>query len=242
MKVFINPGHSKDCNPDAGCCYNGIKEATICAEIANFLADELLKANIPCTVYQQTGAGLTSNQQLNTVAKEANKSGADLFISIHMNGHKDETANGTEVWYQEGSVKGEAFAAYLINRMTSAFGDKVLCNRGTKVAKGTLAVLRDTSMPAALVEVCFISNKSDADFVKANRINVAKRLALAIQDYYGLTDYYGTNAKDTSKNRAEYKLEHVEDDKYDLYVDGQMILAANKFSTCIEYLESHYGV
>lgn len=236
MKVFINPGHSKDCSPDAGCCYNGIKEATICAEIANFLADELLKANIPCIVYQQTGNGLTSNQQLNTVAKEANKSGADLFISIHMNGHNNETANGTEVWYQEGSVKGKAFASCLLDQMTLAFGDKLLCNRGIKEAKGTLAVLRDTSMPAALVEVCFISNKSDVDFIKANRTNVAKRLALAIKNYYGIS------SQDTSKNHAEYKLEHVEDDKYDLYVDGQMILAANKFSTCIDYLESHYGI
>lgn len=235
MKVFINPGHSKNCIPDPGCCYNDIKEAQICYEIGCFLADELLKRNIPCTVYQQQG-NLTANQQLNTVAKEANKSGADLFLSIHMNAAVNDVANGTEAWYQKGSTNGKKFAQIINKHMAKSFGSVTLQNRGTKEADGTLAVLRDTSMPACLVEVCFISNKKDADFVKINCKNVAERLANAICEYYGVN----TSAK--SDYQQTFKMVHVEDDKYDLYVDGKMILAANKFSTCIDYLEKYYGV
>lgn len=230
MKVFINPGHSKNCTPDAGCCYNDIKEAQICAEIANFLADELLKSNIHCVVYQQTGEGLTSNQQLNTITKEANASGADLFISIHMNGHSNANACGTEVWYEENSVKGKAFASYLLNELTQPFDRYSLSNRGIKASDGALAVLRDTSMPAALAEICFISNRFDADFIKINRKNVAKRLAQGIKKFCGITC-------EVTAFPTEFKLEHVEDDKYDLYVNGQLVLAANKFSTCISYME-----
>lgn len=235
MKVFINPGHSRNCTPDPGCCYNGIKEAQICYEIGCFLADELLKRNIPCTVYQQQG-NLTANQQLNTVAKEANKSGADLFLSIHMNAASSNAANGTEAWYQKGSTNGKKFAQIINQHMAESFGSVTLYNRGTKEADGTLAVLRDTSMPAALAEICFISNEKEANFVKINRKNVAERLANAI------CEYYGVNTSVKSEYQQTFKMVHVEDDKYDLYVDGEMILAANKFSTCVEYLEKHYGV
>lgn len=236
MKVFINPGHSKNCTPDPGCCYNDIKEAQICYEIGCFLADELLKRNIPCTVYQQQGDGLTSNQQLNTVAKKANTSGADLFISIHMNGAANSVAQGTEAWYQKGSSNGKKFAQYIVSNMAEPFTSITLQNRGTKEADGTLAVLRDTSMPAALAEICFISNEKEANFVKINRKNVAERLANAICQYYDVD----TSVK--SDYQQTFKMVHVEDDKYDLYVDNEMILAANKFSTCVEYLEKHYGV
>ena len=92
-------------------------------------------------------------------------------------------------------------------------------------------------MPAALVEVGFISNKEDCTFV-VNHINeITERLCNAILKYYG-------KAKVEEKKvvKDTIKLVHVEDDKYDVYVNDELKLAANRFLTCIEYLEKHHGV
>lgn len=234
-KVFINPGHSLEGKPDPGCSYNGIQEALICETIAGALAYNLKKNDIDVEVYQQCDMSKTSNEQLNKVPEVANKSNADLFISIHMNGFSDASAKGTETWYHKNSTGGKKLAELINAKLTRPFKNYTFKDRGAKEDTRNLLVLRATRMPAVLTEICFISNVNDANFIKNNVAAVSERLCEAICEYFGKT------VKENTK-KLEIRMEHQEEDKYDLYINGEVKLIHNRFQTCIDWLSKHYGV
>lgn len=97
----------------------------------------------------------TVNGELAEECRIANESGADLFIAVHFNAGG---GTGTEVWYHEGS-SAESYAESVSAELSAALG---LRNRGPKATTG-LYVLNRTTMPAILVEVCFVDTEQDAD-------------------------------------------------------------------------------
>lgn len=95
------------------------------------------------------------NGELAEECRIANGSGADLFIAVHFNAGG---GTGTEVWHYPGS-SAESYAESVSAELASALG---LRNRGAKATTG-LYVLNRTTMPAILVEVCFVDTEQDAD-------------------------------------------------------------------------------
>lgn len=93
--------------------------------------------------------------ELREECRIANESGADLFIAVHFNAGG---GTGTEVWHYPGS-SAESYAESVSSELASALG---LRNRGAKATTG-LYVLNRTTMPAILVEVCFVDTEQDAD-------------------------------------------------------------------------------
>lgn len=92
----------------------------------------------------------------------ANQLNAALFISIHINSATADSASGTEVYYSEqnnGTAYGTSssvLAKNILDGMMKYMGTR---NRGVKTADH--AVTRRSLMPAALVEVGFISNAEE---------------------------------------------------------------------------------
>lgn len=97
----------------------------------------------------------TVNGELAEECRIANASGADLFIAVHFNAGG---GTGTEVWHYPGS-SAEHYAESVSAELASALG---LRNRGAKATTG-LYVLNRTTMPAILIEVCFVDTEQDAD-------------------------------------------------------------------------------
>jgi N-acetylmuramoyl-L-alanine amidase len=88
----------------------------------------------------------------------ANDLGADVFLSIHGNSFTTATPRGIETLYPNDSRNSLAFARILQNALVSKTNSH---SRGV-VERNNLIVLRETLMPAALVEVGFLSNPDDA--------------------------------------------------------------------------------
>lgn len=101
----------------------------------------------------------TVNGELAEECRLANASGADLFVAVHFNAGG---GTGTEVWYHEGS-SAASYAESVSSELSAALG---LRNRGPKATTG-LYVLNRTTMPAILVEVCFVDTERDADAWRA---------------------------------------------------------------------------
>ena len=93
--------------------------------------------------------------ELREECRIANASGADLFIAVHFN---SGGGTGTEVWHYPGS-SAESYSESVSSELASALG---LRNRGAKATTG-LYVLNRTTMPAILIEVCFVDTEQDAD-------------------------------------------------------------------------------
>lgn len=85
----------------------------------------------------------------------ANEAKAVLFISIHCNSSENEQANGIEIIHHLSSRTGQKLADTIMDHLLPATG---LRNRGVKSDQRGLAVLRQTTMPAVIIEVGFISN------------------------------------------------------------------------------------
>jgi len=110
-------------------------------------------------------------------AKIANDFKADYFLSIHINSATDSSVRGVEVWqYSNRNDKLNKFSKDLCEDVAKVFNVR---NRGVKLSQ-KLSVLKNTNMPAALIEVDFISNvNAEKDLKISSNI---KSVALAIRD------------------------------------------------------------
>ena len=118
--------------------------------------------------------------------KIAHQKKADLFVSIHFNSAPNRGASGVEVYhYKLGKERwrGETsrrLAQQVVARVAKTAGVKT---RGAK--QGNFAVIRNTSIPAILVEGGFLTNAQEMDRIKdpkhLNRI--AYGMALGIDEH-----------------------------------------------------------
>lgn len=130
----------------------------------------------------------------------ANLNFADAFVSIHYNAMGSTWRNsegGIETYYHGNSEKGIKLAGCIHDELVK---NTKLENRGIKsdftLYKNGLAVLRDTNMPACLVECGFMDIKNEAELMKKEsyRAECAKEICRGICKYFGMV--YNDNKKD----------------------------------------------
>lgn len=97
----------------------------------------------------------------------ANAVDADMFISIHCNSSDYASPKGSEVLYSTKIKKGAAIgsdklAAILLDELVQTVG---LDKRGI-VNGDDIYIIGNSQVPVALIEVGFISNKEDLNFLK----------------------------------------------------------------------------
>ena len=125
MKVFINPGHAPNGNPDPGAvnAKTGLRESDVAAAVGSAAAQYLINAGVAAAVLQ--------HDDLTTVCDTANASGADLFISIHCNAADSAAALGTETYCYPGSSAGQALANVVQRQIVDSLHT---VDRGVKLA------------------------------------------------------------------------------------------------------------
>ena len=173
MKVFINPGHAPNGVPDPGAVnpMSGRRECDIAYQIAQKLKEQLNSMRIMSEILQ--------SDSLSLICNSANRSDSDLFVSIHCNASALHNAKGTETWYFNNSGNGRRLAE-LIHREIVKDVPGIL-NRGIK--EGSFYVLRNTDMPAVLIETAFIDNPIDEQLLVNYNNNFARAIAQGIFNY-----------------------------------------------------------
>jgi len=119
------------------------------------------------------------NPSLETRSHMANINNADIFVSVHINAFFNPFTNGSETFYYK--YKDEKLAHAIHESMLSSLK---LENKGLKRAR--LYVLRNTTMPAVLVEPLFMSNKEE--FQLLDQPHFRQRIADAL--YKGILHYF----------------------------------------------------
>lgn len=173
MKICIDPGHGgKDPGALGRCGDNDLCEHDIALQICLYL-EEILQQSGHLTCLTRR-----SNHTLSLPARSqfANRYHADLFVSIHCNAAYQDTAAGIETWIHPSSSVGKKYADPIQASLTATFPDHN--NRGVKEAN--FHVLRETAMPAVLIETEFISNPEQAEFLSKN--DNQRKIALAIAE------------------------------------------------------------
>ena len=113
---------------------------------------------------------------------EANRWGADYFISLHTNAASSSSARGAEAYVYDRSSRAYDFARDILTSLTAITG---LRDRGVASRPG-LYVLRKTRMPATLLELGFITNPTDAALMRDDPGLFAEGIYRGIRAYTGV--------------------------------------------------------
>lgn len=177
MKVFLNPGHAPNGNPDPGAVNEetGLRECDVALAVGKAAESYLNAAGVETELLQ--------SDSLYEICEAANGSDADIFMSIHCNAAAAEEANGTETWACAGSYRGSMLANCIQNQLVEALDTT---DRGVKIATpgvNGLYVLTNTDMPAVLVELAFITNPGDEEILANAQDALAGAVARGVTDY-----------------------------------------------------------
>ena len=128
-------------------------------------------------------SGFHKRKDLEARTKIGNESGAQAYVSIHINASKSYKDQGFQVWYGTGSDKSESLATPICNRVRNA----EICSRIRAVKKvpNTLYIFRSVTVPSVLIECGFLSNATDLYRLKQESFQNA--LCDALCD--GILDY-----------------------------------------------------
>ncbi|MBE9128541.1 MULTISPECIES: N-acetylmuramoyl-L-alanine amidase [unclassified Coleofasciculus] len=158
MKYGIDIGHN--CPPDTGA--RGIrKEDDMTLDVGTKVASKLKALGhqvVDCKPSRAWSVGNSLQQRCNS----ANANRVDRFVSIHFNAFNSK-AKGIEVF--AASNTGREIAKPVLDNLV----ELGYSNRGVKDGSH-LYVLKNTAMPAILVECCFCDNQEDMDRYEAEAL------------------------------------------------------------------------
>jgi N-acetylmuramoyl-L-alanine amidase len=212
--ICLDPGHG---GKDPGFCIgtnqekrrSTNQEKTYNLLLAEEVGRQLIRAGFKVSMTRDSDTFI----ELATRSESARRRGADLFVSLHFNatGSSQNSVQGAEVYCMTppgapstnargegggaGSFPGNRFndknlfLAYQIQK--SLTGELSVEDRG--VHRGRLAVLREATMPAVLVEAGFLSHPVEGRkiFTAAYRRKMAAAIVSGIQSYKRATEQAG---------------------------------------------------
>ncbi|QCV56250.1 N-acetylmuramoyl-L-alanine amidase family protein [Thermoactinomyces vulgaris] len=178
--VVIDPGHG---GKDPGAIGFKINEKDVVLNLAKKLNDHLGQ-------YEKAVVSLTRWDdrflELSERAKFANDRNADLFISLHNNA-ASASAHGFESFiYVNASTTTARYQTILHEQVMNYLAQVGIHDRGKK--RANYAVLRETKMPAILLENLFITNEKENKLLKDDAFldNLAAAIAAGIAKIFGL--------------------------------------------------------
>ena len=165
-KVIIDAGHG---GQEPGAVYEGRQEKEDALQLAFDVGNALERRGISVS-YTRVSDVYDSPYEK---AAMANASDADIFLSIHRNAMPvPGTASGVEnLVYEDSGTAGA-----LGRNIGEALAEAGWTDLGVKERPG-LVVLRNMKIPAVLVEVGFINNEKDNEFLDANMAATADAIA-----------------------------------------------------------------
>ena len=192
-QINISSGHSINCQGASDI----INEVTEARKVVDRIYELCKSMGIEVYKYHDTSS--SSSQNLANIANWHNQFKDGIDVSIHFNAYQ-HTSNsmGTEVCYYSQSQ----LASKVSSAISKASGLK---DRGGKERKG-LYVLKNTSKPMILIEVCFCDSSYDVQKYQENFDNIC--LAI-IQALTGKTTQIN-NTNNTNNNSNNDKIYRVQ--------------------------------
>ena len=195
--VYLDAGHG---GYDPGASYFGISEKSLTLAIQS-----RVKAKLEAEGYQVVTTRTSDTYvDLTDRSRAANASESDIFVSIHINASGSSAAQGIETYYYQpyAEYPSRINATYHANPTRLSMSDTLANaiqsslinatgaqNQGVK--RQTFAVLRETTAPAVLLELGFLSNPQEA--ARLNTSAYQETLANAI--VAGIKRYYEKESK-----------------------------------------------
>lgn len=183
LTVAVDPGHG-GYDGGARARDSGVWEKELTLQIAQAVQEALTErgASVVLTrtediCLSEDGAGKARKRaDLQKRLDIADAAGADVFLSIHLNEYRDRSENGPQVFYQRNADAGRLLAGVLQEALVTNLKPAKVRTANA----GDYYVLRNTSLPAALVECGFLSNAAEEKLLLEESYH--RRIAQAVAD------------------------------------------------------------
>lgn len=190
--IIIDAGHG---GLDGGAVSkDGTSEKDINLSIAKYLESYLIQSGAKVIMTRNTDESLHKNEKasvnekkksdLSARKEKVNKSGADLFISIHQNYFQEGKYKGAQVFY-DGKSHLSKTCALIIQNSIKDNADNENLRLPMEIDKSKM-LFSDLKVPAVLVECGFLSNPEEATKLKTKEYQ--QKLAFSI--YLGTIQYF----------------------------------------------------
>ncbi len=183
--IYVDAGHG---GRDPGALYGNLQEKDINLEISRHLVVELLKKGaIPYMTrdgdYDLASPTSSSKKRsdLSTRIKMIENSGAELYLSVHLNSESNSSWQGAQVFYDDVNSENKILA----KTIQEVFQKRLASKRQIKEISD-LYLYRNTKVPGVLLEVGFLSNPHDRYLLKKE--SYQQKLAEVITE--GVIRYY----------------------------------------------------
>ncbi|RKD25136.1 hypothetical protein BEP19_04785 [Ammoniphilus oxalaticus] len=214
--IMLDAGHG---GRDPGAIGHGIQEKDIVLDLT-LRVGKLLSAMGADVRYTRTRDVFLL---LSERAMAANQHKVDVFVSLHINSFHDPNSNGFESYIHD-SINGGRTAAIqnvIHSKVSAVYASVGVRDRGQK--KANLQVLRQTVMPAVLLEYGFISNANEAALLKDSAFidRLVKATAEGIAEVMGLSKL---------SKEGKYKMNPEDANKIIAYLGASWNIAPDKAS------------
>ncbi len=165
--IIVDAGHGTPDNGTTG--YSGSREKDINLSVAKKLGNLLMQSGA-YVIYTREDDG-TIAQNLDDTIRNIKRSdmskrktirdnsGADIFISIHMNYFTDPKYTGAQVFYKSACDESKKLAESIQKSIKKSV-DKSN-TRKAKDSKNSIFILNDSKLPSVLIECGFLSNPDE---------------------------------------------------------------------------------
>ncbi|CEN86364.1 N-acetylmuramoyl-L-alanine amidase family protein [Paraclostridium sordellii] len=177
---------------------HGCLEKDIVLEVSNRVNSYLKTQDIKNINTRTTDVFVSLNERSN----KANNLGVNSFVSIHCNSSDNPKAHGLEIFCYK--FKYRHLADCILQELKNENLYTQLRDGGVK--EGNLHVVRETNMPACLVELGFITNEEDYNLIMNNKDRFAKAIAKGICKFNGVTWKESSNIPSNKNINAIYQV------------------------------------
>ena len=203
--IYLDPGHG---GTDEGCARNGVREKDINLAIALLVREKLVEQGYEVIMSRETDTYIAKEERV----KEANRSGADIYVSIHQNATDEGTGvSGLEVWYEEDDSRRDS------KRLAQLIQQQTLKSTGAVERElhgdADFHVTGSTSMPSCLIETGFLSNAAERRMLSLSEYQqkIADGIVQGVSYYFHPKTMYLTFDDGPSEENTQRVLDILRD-------------------------------
>ena len=182
--ITLDPGHG---GSDPGAIgASGLKEKQITLEISMRVKELLEKEGAKVFMTRTTDKDVyapnaSDRAELQARVNVAEKHNSDLFLSLHINSSVNKSVGGFSSYYYPKTDNDLKIAKAIQDKFAKNFG---VDNLGVRQAN--FYVVKRCSMPATLLEMCFISNPKEEKLMKSKwfQKKTARLIVEGVKNYF----------------------------------------------------------
>ena len=182
--ITLDPGHG---GSDPGAIgASGLKEKQITLEISMRVKELLEKEGAKVFMTRTTDKDVyapnaSDRAELQARVNVAEKHNSDLFLSLHINSSVNKSVGGFSSYYYPKTDNDLKIAKTIQDKFAKNFG---VDNLGVRQAN--FYVVKRCSMPATLLEMCFISNPKEEKLMKSKwfQKKTARLIVEGVKNYF----------------------------------------------------------